>query len=63
MISPTYSENNIDVIILSGIISICFFIFIIATIREIKNPISPNDKENSIRARIVKKVGKIFDSN
>jgi len=62
MISSTFSENNIDVIILSGTISVCFFIFIIATIREITNPLLPKDKENSIRAKIVKKVGKIFDS-
>lgn len=54
--------NNIDIIILSSIISICFFLFIIATISEIKNPQHPKDEENSIRARIVKKAGKIFDS-
>lgn len=56
--------ENLDIIILSAIVSTLFLVFLGTVIREFikmgKNPkIEP---ENNIRANFIKNVGKIFDT-
>jgi len=54
--------QNLDIIVLSSVVSILFIVFIIATIKELKNSEEPKGQENSPRAKMIKRVGKIFDS-
>lgn len=54
--------QNLDIIILSSIVSILFIIFMVSIIIEVNKNKNPIGEENSIRARIIKKIGKIFDS-
>lgn len=54
--------QNSDIMILSFVVSILFIIFITSIIIEVTKNENPVGEENSIRARIIKKIGKIFDS-
>lgn len=54
--------QNLDIIVLSSVVSILFVVFIIATIKELNKDEAPKGEENSIRAKAIKRVGKVFDS-
>lgn len=53
---------NLDIIILSSIVTTLFAVFIGATIRELSKSEQPKGKENSPRAKMIKNIGKMFDS-
>lgn len=56
--------ENLDIILLSSIVSTLFIVFLGTVVREFikmeKNPVI--EPENNIRANFIKNVGKIFDS-
>jgi hypothetical protein len=57
--------ENLDLIILSSILVVSFIVFIIATIRELKNIDTKKTvfgKESGPRAKMISIVGNLFDS-
>lgn len=56
--------ENLDIIILSSIVTTLFAVFIGLTVRELKNSELNNkpSEENGPRAKMIKNVGKLFDS-
>lgn len=54
--------ENLDIIILSSIVTTLFAVFIGATVKELNRNEQPKGRENSPRAKMIKNIGKIFDS-
>ena len=54
--------QDLDIIVLSSVVSILFVVFIISIVKELNRAEAPKGEENSIRAKAIKRVGKIFDS-
>lgn len=54
--------QNLDIIVLSSVVSILFIVFIVSIIKELNKAEQPKGQENSPRAKAIKRVGKIFDS-
>lgn len=54
--------ENLDIIILSSIVTTLFAVFIGLTVRELSKNEQPKEEEKGPRAKMIKNVGKIFDS-
>ena len=54
--------QNLDIIVLSSVVAILFVVFIVSTIKELNRADAPKGEENSPRAKAIRRVGKIFDS-
>ena len=54
--------ENLDIIILSSIVVSLFATFIGTTIRELSRAEEPKGEEKGPRAKMIKNIGKVFDS-
>jgi len=54
--------ENTDIIVLSSVISILFLVFIVSIARELINSKESVGEETGPRANMIRKVGKLFDT-
>jgi uncharacterized membrane protein len=54
--------QNLDIIVLSSVVAILFIVFIVSIVKEINRSEAPKGEENSPRAKAIKRIGRVFDS-
>lgn len=54
--------QNLDIIVLSSIVSMLFVVFIVSIVKELNKAEQPKGQENSPRAKAIRQIGKVFDS-